>query len=161
MIFTTAWNCASLPIALLWFAFKLFFDDIYHSFNVMHSAYICVVICFQIVLWWYLPQQYTTDKYNLRSCDLLSNCSLMIFTTAFFVECSFILKLWFAFKLFFDDIYHSVHLHRRVHVRVVICFQIVLWWYLPQPVFTNILSSFSCDLLSNCSLMIFTTAIGH
>ena len=122
------------------------------------SKYSLVVICFQIVLLRYLPQRVPHSYQFAFCCDLLSNCSLMIFTTAATVTTSSNLSLWFAFKLFFDDIYHSTGLPILENAGVVICFQIVLWWYLPQHSISKPVVINCCDLLSNCSLMIFTTA---
>ena len=114
------------------------------------------MICFQTLFWWSLNTTYLDERFEVFSCDLLSNFILMIFeynsyapyrTGACVVICFQTLfwwslnttkeayniirrLLWFAFKLYSDDLWIQL-------------FQKIIIWF------------FGCDLLSNFILMIF------
>ena len=135
----------------------MFFEDIYHSFSKFVRDACEVVICFRFVLWRYLPQFKRNWYRCFTSCDLLSIYSLKIFTTVKVLIDTVNPMLWFAFDLFFEDIYHSMSNAARLQWVVVICFRFVLWRYLPQYEQTGTQTILSCDLLSICSLKIFTT----
>ena len=140
------------------------------------------MICFQFVLWRYLIQYWFTCIYKSDCCDLLSICSLTIFDTILCLTSATEFMLWFAFNLFFDDIWYNTEKNGLNHLEVVICFQFVLWRYLIQsgrreyqPLTVVICFQFvlwryliqcfivkqsaveRCDLLSICSLTIFDT----
>ncbi len=173
--------CICLPCRL-WFAFNLFFDDIWYNTKLLQPILTLVVICFQFVLWRYLIQLQYRRHQPLHCCDLLSICSLTIFdTTILFLNkrgvscdllsiCSLTIfdtteeltykpteSLWFAFNLFFDDIWYNLIFKLTDWMNVVICFQFVLWRYLIQPLLFLNKRGVRCDLLSICSLTIFDT----
>ena len=166
----------------MWFAFNLFFDDIWYNIYWCRCCRNRVVICFQFVLWRYLIQCRQIKSSTHYCCDLLSICSLTIFDTIRRCGIRPAYMLWFAFNLFFDDIWYNnaaertwillvvicfqfvlwrylIQLLRTVlnTSSVVICFQFVLWRYLIQYTFKPVHQFFCCDLLSICSLTIFDT----
>ena len=108
LIFTTTWVYTELLPVWLWFAFILWFTDIYH--NKIRSSITpdIVVICFHSLIYWYLPQP-VQHFLNTPS------------------------QLWFAFILWFTDIYHNYSSKTCEVPLVVICFHSLIYWYLPQP----------------------------
>ena len=181
-IFDTILVHLHIQIRLLWFAFNLFFDDIWYNTLLNFSHRIYVVICFQFVLWRYLIQYRekwfkpfggcdllsicsltifdTIRKEGISTvncCDLLSICSLTIFDTMLYRQAICRWALWFAFNLFFDDIWYNEGLEPLQSLLVVICFQFVLWRYLIQLNYSELPVGLGCDLLSICSLTIFDT----
>ena len=71
---------------LLWFAFILWFIDIYHNAWYQNYTLELVVICFHSLIYWYLPQLVASEAHRLPSCDLLSFFDLLIFTTTLVQE---------------------------------------------------------------------------
>ena len=156
-IFITIHLLRQLARYRLWFAFGLFFEDIYYNWIFKRYTVIMVVVCFRFVLWRYLLQSSVVYFNANLGCGLLSVCSLKIFITICKPLSPSITRLWFAFGLFFEDIYYNYY-HLYINSRsVVVCFRFVLWRYLLQ--YTTVLKSqlLCCGLLSVCSLKIFIT----
>ena len=115
------------------------------------------MICFRSLIFWYLQQLLKNEKSILAGCDLLSFFDFLIFTTivsdegyvenccdllSFFdflifttIRCKIYvqsLQLWFAFVLWFSDIYNNIAIYKVGSNPVVICFRSLIFWYLQQ-----------------------------
>ena len=142
---------------VLWFAFKLYFIDLWNTIFVGGMIWKKVVICFQIVFYRSLKHLHFVNTYQVYGCDLLSNCILSIFETPREKGTHDKAPLWFAFKLYFIDLWNTPLLWGYLHPIVVICFQIVFYRSLKHLVGNPDIGAYGCDLLSNCILSIFET----
>ena len=80
-IFDTPSDPNSLRTPLLWIAFNLWFDDLWHT-KFRPDSFACIVVnCFQFVIWRSLTHQSSFRKWERLSCELLSICDLTIFDT--------------------------------------------------------------------------------
>ncbi len=157
LIFTTIfghWFCFNIQ---LWFAFVLWFSDIYNNLCRIFAWLFCVVICFRSLIFWYLQQL----KYGFvgqgEGCDLLSFFDFLIFTTIYQALKVLPSPLWFAFVLWFSDIYNNKNMGYIWDVEVVICFRSLIFWYLQQLMILCLICHRCCDLLSFFDFLIFTT----
>ena len=116
-----------------------------------------VVNCFQFVIWRSLTHQYVTGVSFIRCCELLSICDLTIFDTPFHLFRFYGYKLWIAFNLWFDDLWHTPAGCGLIFRSVVNCFQFVIWRSLTHHCAPSIIGSPGCELLSICDLTIFDT----
>jgi len=87
---------------VLWIAFNLWFDDLWHTDHLLYMYSDGVVNCFQFVIWRSL-----THHNHLQKCHLL--------------------MLWIAFNLWFDDLWHTNYYFFIIFIYVVNCFQFVIW----------------------------------
>ena len=128
----------------MWFAFKLYFIDLWNTFFPGICCGTDVVICFQIVFYRSLKHHNLWQMILLLRCDLLSNCILSIFETPFTTEFTNLQLLWFAFKLYFIDLWNTHWLNIEFTSGVVICFQIVFYRSLKHRQCSKFL--IDCDL---------------
>ena len=156
-IFETPKKVRRNSLLRLWFAFKLYFIDLWNTvYTNLHRKF-TVVICFQIVFYRSLKHLVWLETLKNWCCDLLSNCILSIFETPAWLPFPPRRLLWFAFKLYFIDLWNTYFCKWVVGAIVVICFQIVFYRSLKHPARKKAFEYFSCDLLSNCILSIFET----
>ena len=120
----------SISVNVLWFAFKMLFDDFWLQYFLKLTGITRVVICFQNVIWRFL----------------ITIPGKQVFT---------IFSLWFAFKMLFDDFWLQSYQSREHWTNVVICFQNVIWRFLITIALLNRTTLQRCDLLSKCYLTIF------
>ena len=66
---------------LLWIAFNLWFDDLWHTYSGDNWSFVYVVNCFQFVIWRSLTHQTSHIINSIIRCELLSICDLTIFDT--------------------------------------------------------------------------------
>ena len=66
---------------MLWIAFNLWFDDLWHTFAYCKLTILHVVNCFQFVIWRSLTHRATNNVFLFICCELLSICDLTIFDT--------------------------------------------------------------------------------
>ena len=116
-----------------------------------------VVNCFQFVIWRSLTHLQSRAVWGGSCCELLSICDLTIFDTPLHVPAKLAKRLWIAFNLWFDDLWHTQLLKKKSKAAVVNCFQFVIWRSLTHPTDGYVLSSTGCELLSICDLTIFDT----
>ena len=148
-----------LGIDVLWFAFVLWYSDIYDNEKRSKDEHDRVVICFRTLIFWYLWQPIAFLYGEPYRCDLLSYFDILIFmTTHYFVENTEPL-LWFAFVLWYSDIYDNWSTMHYIWNWVVICFRTLIFWYLWQLSLQLIIGTISCDLLSYFDILIFMTTI--
>ncbi len=118
---------------VLWIAFNLWFDDLWHTFRQVQNCILRVVNCFQFVIWRSLTHLHYIFPLMMLGCELLSICDLTIFDTPFSVYINRGYQLWIAFNLWFDDLWHTCRCNRHPWRRVVNCFQFVIWRSLTHP----------------------------
>ena len=118
---------------VLWIAFNLWFDDLWHTFKQVQNCILRVVNCFQFVIWRSLTHLHYIFPLMMLGCELLSICDLTIFDTPFSVYINRGYQLWIAFNLWFDDLWHTCRCNRHPWRRVVNCFQFVIWRSLTHP----------------------------
>ena len=128
----------------MWFAFKLYFIDLWNTRPNNIVIRCPVVICFQIVFYRSLKHRRSHSNRRHLCCDLLSNCILSIFETPFTTEFTNLQLLWFAFKLYFIDLWNTHWLNIEFTSGVVICFQIVFYRSLKHRQCSKFL--IDCDL---------------
>jgi len=80
-IFDTPPSTKTKPMALLWIAFNLWFDDLWHTTELTGLIGFRVVNCFQFVIWRSLTHRIELCINIRRCCELLSICDLTIFDT--------------------------------------------------------------------------------
>ncbi len=99
------WNARADRV--LWIAFNLWFDDLWHTRSYSIVPVKIVVNCFQFVIWRSLTHLTSGTRLKRTSCELLSICDLTIFDTP--PVCTRINRrvLWIAFNLWFDDLWHT------------------------------------------------------
>ena len=144
-------------VFLLWFAFKLYFIDLWNTWSKCSWRFLIVVICFQIVFYRSLKHRPGPILLSSDGCDLLSNCILSIFETPVLKRMDISVLLWFAFKLYFIDLWNTNIVIWTIQYYVVICFQIVFYRSLKHHSKILPVEFPGCDLLSNCILSIFET----
>ena len=157
-IFDTPEKAKNYFLHELWIAFNLWFDDLWHTnlseIHINPSVVNCfqfviwrslthpepyhhnhryVVNCFQFVIWRSLTHPFIFASSNTVSCELLSICDLTIFDTPGLLHPSAPLKLWIAFNLWFDDLWHTSSHSKSLCNTVVNCFQFVIWRSLTHP----------------------------
>ncbi len=159
LIFTTMLVVFVLLCIVLWFAFVLWFSDIYNNWAVCEYTERRVVICFRSLIFWYLQQSNQLFCFSEPGCDLLSFFNFLIFTTIKHWKHRMDLQLWFAFVLWFSDIYNNSHSAWSLNILVVICFRSLIFWYLQQWAVFYPYRVLSCDLLSFFDFLIFTTIL--
>ena len=167
---------------MLWIAFNLWFDDLWHTYYTLFCRPGSVVNCFQFVIWRSLTHQSNNPALRTFCCELLSICDLTIFDTPAAMPIVCFAVLWIAFNLWFDDLWHTYNVTGTSKTYVVNCFQFVIWRSLTHlGVFVNFIQcvvncfqfviwrslthrflckrlvSFCCELLSICDLTIFDT----
>ena len=113
--------------------------------------------CFQFVIWRSLTHLVFAVLKTFVSCELLSICDLTIFDTPCCRKWFKRTKLWIAFNLWFDDLWHTTLLVWRYAPPVVNCFQFVIWRSLTHPQPPQEAQATCCELLSICDLTIFDT----
>jgi len=119
---------------VLWIAFNLWFDDLWHTGVPLIIVPPAVVNCFQFVIWRSLTHLAAYFFMISPSCELLSICDLTIFDTP----------------------------HRRGNRQwdnVVNCFQFVIWRSLTHLAWIPLWLTICCELLSICDLTIFDTPV--
>ena len=157
LIFTTTGLDEILRHKELWFAFVLWYSDIYNNFYKFVWCHVMVVICFRSLIFWYLQQLTNLERTHRKRCDLLSFFDILIFTTTFcfsgsrYFSCDLLSffdilifttttllfaplrpTLWFAFVLWYSDIYNNFIDSDNIVEPVVICFRSLIFWYLQQ-----------------------------
>ncbi len=142
---------------MLWIAFNLWFDDLWHTALEFLNYRIPVVNCFQFVIWRSLTHPCGCLLCQSMCCELLSICDLTIFDTPSSKLICFKPLLWIAFNLWFDDLWHTWGPSSPGLPVVVNCFQFVIWRSLTHPNTRKYIYAFSCELLSICDLTIFDT----
>jgi len=145
---------------LLWIAFNLWFDDLWHTGILSNTKSGRVVNCFQFVIWRSLTHPLSGALCATGGCELLSICDLTIFDTPGAASTLWSRTLWIAFNLWFDDLWHTNKYRYLMIAQVVNCFQFVIWRSLTHLGTPPIVSFGSCELLSICDLTIFDTPIG-
>ena len=140
------------------------------------------MICFRTLIFWYLWQQAWSSRHRSQCCDLLSYFDILIFMTTKLEVSAGRIRLWFAFVLWYSDIYDNGSWRSRQTnlvvicfrtlifwylwqlkgrskgtVKVVICFRTLIFWYLWQPRSQRQQAADSCDLLSYFDILIFMT----
>ncbi len=117
--------------------------------------------CFQFVIWRSLTHRVRKSRENVTCCELLSICDLTIFDTPVLVVTSTPRRLWIAFNLWFDDLWHTVAADFCWRHYVVNCFQFVIWRSLTHQQWILPCSPAGCELLSICDLTIFDTPLWY
>jgi len=126
-IFDTPKRWLILFGGVLWIAFNLWFDDLWHTFTGVNSMAHSVVNCFQFVIWRSLTHPSVIRTSVAVGCELLSICDLTIFDTPRPHHWCRSLQLWIAFNLWFDDLWHT-RSHKWGQIWTVVnCFQFVIW----------------------------------
>ncbi len=114
---------ASGPVLkMLWFAFILFLNDLWHNPVAPATNSTPVVICFHSFSQRSLTQRLWFYLLFYNSCDLLSFFFSTIFDTTYWKREKKILMLWFAFILFLNDLWHNNPMSSLIFNGVVICF---------------------------------------
>ncbi len=160
-IFDTPHWRVLFPHLVLWIAFNLWFDDLWHTIAALYPLHIWVVNCFQFVIWRSLTHQGHTSGYLRVRCELLSICDLTIFDTPFSLAYLITWMLWIAFNLWFDDLWHTFNPAKEKAKPVVNCFQFVIWRSLTHRKSGPSIVGICCELLSICDLTIFDTPLRY
>jgi len=126
-IFDTPCHRLTSEYAMLWIAFNLWFDDLWHTYYQKKYWWQIVVNCFQFVIWRSLTHLFRVDKKLVNCCELLSICDLTIFDTPLALLWNILRRLWIAFNLWFDDLWHTISSKFPLFLLVVNCFQFVIW----------------------------------
>ena len=118
-----------------------------------------VVNCFQFVIWRSLTHHGIRVSQSASGCELLSICDLTIFDTPAprLSRCAG--RLWIAFNLWFDDLWHTLGVFVNFIQCVVNCFQFVIWRSLTHQWSITWFTVSCCELLSICDLTIFDTPV--
>ena len=132
LIFMTTRIGRCVKFYVLWFAFVLWYSDIYDNFFLQKYCIHFVVICFRTLIFWYLWQLLGNWKSEKWCCDLLSYFDILIFMTTCCTCCKANKLLWFAFVLWYSDIYDNYKGVIHIVCIVVICFRTLIFWYLWQ-----------------------------
>ena len=152
----TSSNASTYVDTLLWIDFKLYFYVSNHKIECCKQCEDCVVNWFQIVFLREQSQVHLRKLFQLRSCELISNCIFTWAITSYKDSIVDAYKLWIDFKLYF---YVSNHKKWRCNNRlclVVNWFQIVFLREQSQVTEGVFPTVNCCELISNC---IFTWAI--
>ena len=113
--------------------------------------------CFQFVIWRSLTHLCSVSGLTGCGCELLSICDLTIFDTPHGLSYAHHHRLWIAFNLWFDDLWHTQQRLLALCRSVVNCFQFVIWRSLTHPLSLLSKRQRCCELLSICDLTIFDT----
>ncbi len=146
-------------LLLLWFAFILFLNDLWHNYYSLASLPTEVVICFHSFSQRSLTQRITVRINSPGGCDLLSFFFSTIFDTTRRTSTIKIDKLWFAFILFLNDLWHNFQIPCNPWNNVVICFHSFSQRSLTQHHRFQPYIPCSCDLLSFFFSTIFDTTL--
>ena len=132
-IFDTPVNRKITYEVLLWIAFNLWFDDLWHtsflSKSITHNCCELLSIC-DLTIFDTPP---ITIPQSPFCCELLSICDLTIFDTPYIQNNIHQESLWIAFNLWFDDLWHTSGQKLKWTWCVVNCFQFVIWRSLTHP----------------------------
>ena len=158
-IFDTPPIINNFKCSLLWIAFNLWFDDLWHTLQEVCQCLPRVVNCFQFVIWRSLTHPTSSIDLSERCCELLSICDLTIFDTPHHWEPCRWSPLWIAFNLWFDDLWHTKAQNIACSASVVNCFQFVIWRSLTHRIWLIGTPPIGCELLSICDLTIFDTPL--
>ena len=158
-IFDTPSLTASWQSCMLWIAFNLWFDDLWHTARQTTFFSSFVVNCFQFVIWRSLTHLIISAGLTKDSCELLSICDLTIFDTPWNSLMTSVTELWIAFNLWFDDLWHTEVTKQEFAEYVVNCFQFVIWRSLTHRTGGCFFHTWCCELLSICDLTIFDTPL--
>ena len=132
LIFMTTPTDIESFVKTLWFAFVLWYSDIYDNNPFGTEESNKVVICFRTLIFWYLWQLLLMVGLQVKRCDLLSYFDILIFMTTLAKYSSRTQRLWFAFVLWYSDIYDNNIDGGYTMALVVICFRTLIFWYLWQ-----------------------------
>ena len=157
LIFVTTLADKSVCLLELWFALVLWYSDIYDNRITANHSKCNVVICFRSLIFWYLWQLMLWLVSAMYCCDLLSFFDILIFMTTFGFIITNHYSLWFAFVLWYSDIYDNKVCYIIIGCFVVICFRSLIFWYLWQLEALTKGTLPSCDLLSFFDILIFMT----
>ena len=156
-IFDTPRQKNDCRITVLWIAFNLWFDDLWHTIGSTANDGTGVVNCFQFVIWRSLTHLCTLLNFALVCCELLSICDLTIFDTPPCLRRVLDRSLWIAFNLWFDDLWHTKTEGYNIPEKVVNCFQFVIWRSLTHPSKTYL----SCKPVVNCFQFVIWRSLTH
>ena len=158
-IFDTPRVARHIQCYMLWIAFNLWFDDLWHTDEIFYLSRRQVVNCFQFVIWRSLTHRPAWAAVTFTCCELLSICDLTIFDTPSRAFCLSNSLLWIAFNLWFDDLWHT-NVKGFTSVMIVVnCFQFVIWRSLTHHNDISHVYRLCCELLSICDLTIFDTPV--